>query len=276
MGEMHYLLKSALDLAPLVASVYPEPVMVGVTDTEKYLYYLPAPELNIRIKPGDPIPKGSIADTVLQAGQPVTRRVSSEIFGVPYIATSAPLIDAQGQIVGAVMTGTNIDKQEKTQNMADNLSASAQELTASSQNLAASAQHLASVAQNLAEKSSYISTDIKQTDRIMYMIKEVAARTHILGLNATIEAARVGDAGRGFNVVAEEIRKLSGSTSKSTGEIFTLLKNTQHSISQLIAQIDEISAVSQEQAAATQQIFSSISMISSLAESLSSLAKTLI
>ncbi len=276
MSEMHSLVKSALDLAPLMALTYPLPVMVGVTDTEKYVYYQPAPQLNIKIKPGDPIPKGSIADAVLQAGQPITRRVGSQIFGVPYIATSAPLIDAQGNVVGAIMTGTNIDKQEKTQNMADNLSAAAQELTASSQNLAASAQHLANVAQHLAEKSSYISTDIKQTDRIMYMIKEVAARTHILGLNATIEAARVGEAGRGFNVVAEEIRKLSGSTSKSTGEIFTLLKNTQDSIAQLIAQIGEISAVSQEQAAVTQQIFSSISMISSLAESLSLLAKTLV
>ncbi len=276
MDELHYLLKSALDLAPIMALAYPEPVMVGVTDTEKYLYYQPAPGLNIKIKPGDPIPKGSIAATVLQAGQRVTRRVGSEVFGVAYIANSVPLIDAQGKTVGAIMTGTNIDRQEKTQNMADNLSAAAQELTAGSQNLAASAQHLANVAQNLAEKSSHISTDIKQTDRIMYMIKEVAARTHILGLNATIEAARVGEAGRGFNVVAEEIRKLSGSTSKSTGEIFTLLKNTQNSITQLTAQIDEISAVSQEQAAATQQISSSVNMISSLSESLSLLAKTLV
>jgi len=74
-----------------------------------------------------------------------------------------------------------------------------------------------------AKTMSSLEQDTKGVDEIVQVISSIAEQTNLLALNAAIEAARAGEQGKGFAVVADEVRVLAGRTQKSTGEIRTLL-----------------------------------------------------
>ncbi len=91
-----------------------------------------------------------------------------------------------------------------------------------------------------------LATATNKIDSVLSFIREIASQTNLLALNATIEAARAGDAGRGFSVVAQEVKSLAGQTATATSDIVQLVEAIQSSTTRTAEAISAISGKTEE------------------------------
>ncbi len=131
-------------------------------------------------------------------------------------------------------------------------------------------------AENLKVDMADLSVQTEGISSVLSVINDIADQTNLLALNAAIEAARAGEAGRGFAVVADEVRKLAEKTVVATKEVSGVISNlrlgTQKNIESVESNVATISNVSEKSHISGQALDSIVQLVEKTAEQVSSIA----
>lgn len=168
---------------------------------------------------------------------------------------------------------------EALRNQAQQLATMAEELNITIQKVPAAIDGVTKVLGVHCEKlnSAVVEAEkhLKDTDEVIEFIKKVADQTKLLGLNAAIEAARAGNHGKGFGVVANEVRKLAEDSVVSAKKISTILANIEESMKTIIDGVEETSGIAQMQSNTTEQVNLAVEQLGHMADELKDFANKL-
>lgn len=163
-------------------------------------------------------------------------------------------------------------EQYQLQILAQTLTENFNQIAATMQELAASSVSVTNNQHNLNNEIVTVKNVSVEINSILDSIKSIADETKMLGLNAAIEAARAGEAGRGFGVVATEIRTLSQSSKETAVKVMDLTSKIQESVNKTIDVSNSTLENTEQQSAAIEEVSASIEEVVEIAEKLNDIA----
>ncbi len=260
---------------PLIQKIIPNDVSIGLTNREKYLQYLPGKKFDLKIKVGEPIKPESSVNKAMIEGKKIHIRIDKTVYGQAYVVSAIPIYDDGNNVIGAVAISTSVEIQDMVMEMSSELSNSIGIISSTTQKISAQAQGVAAVCNELGRISQDSGTRVLKTNNILDVIKNISTQVNMLGLNAAIEAARAGEKGRGFSVVAKEIRKLAENSYQSIKQISEIVTAIQADSEYNQNELNNISDMTLQIAEAVTNISEILTITETMASKLERIAEGL-
>ena len=267
------LLDAFIKIAPYLNNLVQDDITIGIYDTEKLLMNVPGKSFSLNVTPGDPLAEGDIITDAVRGNVAKSAMVPKELFGFPLVARAIPLHDENGKVIGGVGLGTSLEKANQLYEMAESFSAIVEETAASIEEISNSVSQLSEQVTEVSSQISKVSSSAAEIGNISTVVKGISDQSNLLGLNAAIEAARAGDSGKGFSVVANEIRKLATNSKDNVGQINDITKTIQNLIKELGNAFSNINKLTDTQAGSIQEFSATMQEMSKTAQELAELAE---
>lgn len=264
----HYV-KTMASLGDIVR----EDLGVAIADKKAFIAYYPAKSFDLNTKPGDLLKRGEALYRTIHEGKSVNEVVPAELYGVPFMAMTYPVRNAVGEIVGGIGISKNIEAQKKIEHASSDLFATLESTTDNVANMNADMQSLFTMISDVNGVSKQMDKALKESDQIMALIKKIASQTNMLGLNAAIEASRAGTHGRGFTVVAEEMRRLAMMSGESSDKVSKTLTDMNHLVLAIMNAMLKIESVAKEQMNVSEEMTGALEEITATSQLLAELTQ---
>lgn len=265
-------------IIPVVKALVGEDVAIAVTDTERILFYEPSKNVDFKVEVGQPISCNSNFQKIIETGillnEEIVKGTNVDSFGSQFKAVGYPIYE-DDKIIGMIALALSIKVKKKVEKIIADLSSSIEKMSFGMDKISNGAINLANMEETLTKEAKEVNINAENTNSIVSIIQDISSQTNLLGLNASIEAARAGEYGRGFSVVAEEIRKLSVTSKESIDKIDGIIKKITDSVHSIKSNISTANEVSQNQSAALQQMAATLQQLNATSDLLSELSEEL-
>lgn len=247
-------------------------VVIVDKETNEITKYLPGENIEIGYNEGDKVKSTDANLMTALNGRHSDIYLDASVYGMPINAYAFPITE-NGRIVGALGFGKPLDKERQLEEYINTVRDIVVTLQEKTHTIAAHSEELAATSLEIRSQSEKALEDSQKTNEVTSFIKAISRQTNLLGLNASIEAARAGQYGAGFNIVAQEVRKLSEQTDDSTKKIEDSLESVNKSLSVLLESMNEISSSSNQEAKLAQDMSSTIEQLDEVSKNLTAFMK---
>lgn len=261
-----------LDHLPLL---FEDEISLSLTDLEKFIKFKPSTHMSAFAEIGDPIPKDDILMKAIKNNQTYTITTDRCAAGFKIRVVALPIKDHNGKIVGALSYGKSLKNSSDILDLSKSLVDTSTQITNRIEVINNQTKNIVETNTNIQTKILKTLEQSKKTDEIISIVNQIASQTNLLGLNAAIESSRAGEFGKGFSIVANEIRKLSANSKNSISEINQILNTIKDSVLKIEKDISMTTSSSNLQANAISEIADSIQLLEETTKVLEKMATKL-
>lgn len=229
---MNETLEMYCEVLPHIKDYLGQDIMIGLTDGSKFVGFWQGDKMRAPIQVGDALKADDPMIESFRTGKVIDVTLPPHIHGFPFRSITAPIRGKDRKIVGTIGVGSSLEQLYSVETIVDEIREklnSAQERFATfndtSQKVRDQAEKILAFMQEISGISAQIELSAKE-------ISNVSMQTEILAINASVEAAHAGTAGKGFAIVAQEMKNLSNSSRAASEKIFSLIKELSSSVNQ--------------------------------------------
>ncbi|GAA4703579.1 methyl-accepting chemotaxis protein [Brevibacillus fulvus] len=267
------MIEHVLATMPTLSLMYPTATL-ALSDTEKILYYQEG-DIKLGLVVGNEVNKQSITYKTMESGETIRQSVTREQsrFGIAFNVISVPIYGEAKKLEGALTLIFSREKEEKISLVSEELASSVTQMNQWAEHVASGAAQLASSITDISHNCRDVMQSVEENAKVVDVVKDMANRSNLLGLNAAIQAAQAGEYGRTFGVVASEIRNLAEQSRKSSESILKSMSSMKEKVVQVMREMEEESAATQEMASSIQQINAALQSLQEMAIEMKQLAR---